>query len=495
MTAAVAESALVPVDSKLRGSATPRIATVRPRGRSQGAAAIRFARDVLDVQLLPWQEHVLRAGLVRAGGRWASRTVGILVGRQNGKTRLVTVRALAGMVLFGERRIVAAAQNRDVALEAWRDALDLADDAGLDVHDVRRTNGQEEFWIGQARYKIVSNTRRGGRGLSADLVILDELREYRDWAGWAALEKTRRARASSQLWAISNEGDDGSVALNALADQGRAAADAGVATDAVWLEWSAPPDVARTDPAGWVASNPALGWLIDPATIASEAAHDDPTVFETEVLCRRVQSLRPWLPPGSWDACADPLVSVPDGAAVVFALDAGPELRHATIGVAYRRPDGRAHVEAVAAFAADGGPVLPRASARLRELAGAWQPSAVAVLARSTSEAAAVRALDGTSGLEDSQGDPCENRAAVLSVSAAELVRATNAFHESAVARTLVHPPDPMTAAHVGAVTGDGILRRRSPAADIDGAVALVLARHALATAPAPAPEPDWVAY
>ena len=61
-----------------------------------------------------------------------------------------------------------------------------------------------------ARYKVVSSTRRGGRGLSADLVIMDEVREYRDEGGWAALEKTRRARNSSQVWAISNEGDDGS---------------------------------------------------------------------------------------------------------------------------------------------------------------------------------------------------------------------------------------------------------------------------------------------
>ena len=80
------------------------------------------------------------------------------------------------MVLFGEQ-VIGAAQNRDIALEAWRDALETAEDAGLPVRNVKRTNGREEFWIGRSRYKVVSSTRRGGRGLHADLVVMDEVRE------------------------------------------------------------------------------------------------------------------------------------------------------------------------------------------------------------------------------------------------------------------------------------------------------------------------------
>jgi hypothetical protein len=482
MTAALAQPPAVSVGLDLIGSSSPRIATPRPRGRSRGARAVRFARDRLGLELLEWQAWCLRAGLVHAGGRWSSRTVGIMVGRQNGKTRLVTVRALAGMVLFGERRVLAAAQNRDVALDAWRDALELAEDAELEVHDVCRTNGRECFWIGDARYKVVSATRRGGRGLAADLVILDELREYRDWSGWAALEKTRRARPSSQVWAISNEGDEGSVVLEALAAQGRMAAATQVATDAAWFEWSAEAELPRTDPRAWQQANPALGTLIAGDTVASEALHDDPEVFETEVLCRRVASLRPWLPAGTWEACTEPNATVPDTAPVVFALDAGPELRHATIGVGWRRPDGRVHLEAVAGYLAVDGPVLPRAAERLAELVRHWNPGAVAVVARSGAEAAALRALEGS-------------EVPALTVGPADLIRATNAFHEAVVARTVVHPVDPMTAAHLGAVTADGVLRRRSPAADIDAAVALVLARHAALNAPARTPAPDWVAY
>jgi hypothetical protein len=465
----------------LRGFTFPRVATIDPAGASRGREVVAFARDVLRIPLLPWQEWALEHGLVAHRDRWASRTVAILVGRQNGKTTLVGIRALAGMVLFGERDVLAAAQNRDVALDAWRHALDLAEDAGLDVHSVCRTNGREAFWIGDARYKVVSATRRGGRGLSADLVILDELREYRDWAGWAALEKTRRARASSQVWAISNEGDEGSIVLTALAEQGRQAADADTPTDLAWFEWSAAPDLARADRLGWQQANPALGTLIQADTIASEAAHDDPVVFETEVLCRRVASLRPWLPVGTWDACAD-RVHVPDGAEVAFALEGGAEHRHATIAAAFRRADGLVHVEAVAGFAHTDGPVLARASARLSELVDRWPATGVHVIARSGSEAAAARAVEGTD-------------VPLVAISMAEFVRAANAFHEAVIARTLVHPGDPMTGAHVGAVTSDGPMRRRSVHADIDAATALVLARHGALHAPARTETQDWVAF
>lgn len=471
-------------EGKLYGFTRPRIATARPLGSSKGRECARFARDVLGVELLPWQEWALEHGLVVDDAeRWQSRTVAMLVGRQNGKTLLVGVRALAGMVCFGERKILAAAQNRDVALDAWRYALELAEDAGLDVREVRRTNGQETFSIGRAQYKIVANTRAAGRGLAADLVILDELREYRDWSGWGALEKTRRARPSSQLWAISTEGDEGSLVLTSISEQGRALAAEQSASDLAYFEWSAEAELARTDPLAWQQSNPALGRLIDARTIASEAAHDDPIVFETEVLCRRVASLRPWLPLGVWDACADPNLSTAlAGSELAFALEAGPELRHATIAVGYRLPDGRVYVESVNAYVASDGPVLARAAERLAALVESWQPSCVVVVGRSRSEAAATRALEGSD-------------VPIVQISAAELVRAANAFHEATLARRIVHPGDPMTSAHFGAVSSDGTMRRRSASQDVDAATCCVLARYgALHANEREAPQ-DWVAF
>ena len=461
------------------GRPTPRIETRRPRGRSRGGEAVRWAIDVLGLDLLDWQQYVLRRGLVQVGGRWSSRTVGTLVARQQGKTTLGTARALAGMVLFGEKRILAAAQNRDVALDAWNDALAVALDAGLDVGQVLRTTGREAFWIGDARYKVVSSTMRGARGLTADLVICDELREYRTWDGWAALEKTRRAKRSSQLWAMSTEGDEGSVVLARMAAAGRTNAALGSETDAAWFEWSAPPDVDRHDPRGWAAANPALGRLIDVDVIASESVHDEPGVFETEVLCRRVETLNPWMARELWEGTGDDRAQVPDGARVVFSLDAGPELRHATIGVGWARPDGRVHVEAVDSFSDVDGPVLARAGIRLAELVSSWSTITVVVAARTTAEAAALRTLP---------------EGPVHSVSRVELARAQTSLLEAVAARSVVHPGDPTTGAHVAAVTATGVFDRRSQVADVDAAVAVALAHHGIRVIEDDQ-GPDWVAF
>jgi hypothetical protein len=405
-----------------------------------------------------------------------------MVGRQNGKTMLVAVRALAGMVLWSEE-VLAASANRDVALDAWNVALELAEDAELGVHSIHRTNGREEFSIGRARYKVVSNTRAGGRGLTGDLVILDEVREYRSWDGWAALEKTRRAKISSQVWAISNEGDDGSLVLCSLAERGRNAAQTGEQIDLAWMEWSAPPDAMRSDPEGWAAANPALGYLITEETIRSESNIDDPEVFETEVMCRRVASLRPWLQAGSWDGCMEwNVVSPDDGADVVFALDAGAEMRHATIAVAHKREDGVIFTEAVAGFQATDGEVLPRAAIRLAELVDTWKPAAVYVVDRGQAQAAATRVLESS-----------DTR--VVALNGGDQVRAAQAFQEAVVARLVVHPDDKMTAAHLASVTADGVLRRRSQGSDVDAAVAAVLACYGAGHAVSRGPSQDWVAF
>jgi hypothetical protein len=467
---------------RLWGDPAPRVSTATPAGPERGSEAVAWAADVLGVELLPWQRLVLERSLVVAGERWASRTVGIVVARQNGKTRLMTVRALAGMVLFGELRVLAAAQSRNIAKEAWRDALELAEAAGLPVRDVRRQNGEECFWIGPARYMVAASNRNAARGQSADLVMMDEVQSHRDWEGYSALEKTRSARPSSQMWAIGTEGDDGSVVLDHLAAQGRLAADTGTGGDLAWLEWSAEPGVERTDPRGWAQANPALGHLITADTIRSELRTDPAAIFETERLCRRVASLRPWITVEAWDETADPAASVPDGVDVVFALDAGPELRHATVAVGWRRPDGRVFVEAVGGWDAATGPVLPRATEELAGLLERWATATVVVLSRSGAESAADRVTEAT-------GTP------VLRLTGADLVRAVNGFHEAVVARQIVHPADPMTTAHIAAVTSEGVLRRRSALADIDAAVAVVLARYGILNLPASAPTQDWFAY
>jgi Phage Terminase len=477
----------------LLGEPHPRIATPPVGRRGRGLAAIKFATDILGIELMPWQRFVLdRACRTAAGERWAVRTVLTIVARQNGKSLVTAVRILAGMWLWDERLIIAAAQNRDVSIESWKLTTEIAVDAGLPVTNVLRTTGREELQITLpdghvARYKVVSSTPGGGRGLSADLVVLDELREYKDWASYAALDKTRRARPSSQLWTISTEGDHTSVVLDNLQAAGRTSAAARDKGPLGYFEWSAPPEAARDDRRGWAQANPALGHTLEEATIEAELATDPAAVFETEVLCRRVTAVASWLPAGRWDDCTEPTATVPDDATgVCFAADSGPELRQVSIVAAWRRPDGRVHVEALQTFLGPAATI--QCEARLTELVAHWRPR-LAVIKRGPIEALVTRvAAAAVADVDD----------ILLAVTWTDLERAALAFYEAVVARRLVHPPDPVLADQLAATQpgqpGTMALRRRNPSIDIEAAVAAVTAVWAVDRSPV-VRRPGWVAY
>ena len=142
-------------------------------------------------------------------------------------------------------------------------------------------------------------------------------------------------------------------------------------------------------------------------------------------------------------------------------------MRHTTISIGYKRHDGRVHVEAVNGYTSSDGPVLahtaaeeiPRARRRMEPVE------------RDSHRALPFRSRGGT--CDRRNDDPA--RAALYGRARS---RATNGMHEAVLARRIVHPGDPMTAAHIGAVSSDGALRRRSSRTDIDAAVSVVLARY-----------------
>ena len=340
-----------------------------------------------------------------------------MVGRQNGKTTLVAVRALAGMVLLGERR---CSPPRRTGTWRWTRggiALELAEDAGLEVHDVRRTNGQEEFWIGRARYKVVANTRRGG-----------------PWPGGGSRDPGRAPRVSG-LGRVGGAGENAAgpararkcgrsrtratrVASCSRRWPRRAAGRAARARRRMRRGSNGPRRRSSSAPirAAWAQANPALGHLITPATIASEAVHERPRYSRLRCCA------------GGWRRCGrgyrracgkratEPAASVPDGAAVVFALDAGPELRHATIG---------------GGVAAAGRPGASRGGRRVRRggRAGAAAGGGAAGRARGAVGAAGGR---GGGAVAVRRRPRCGRsrvpRCRCVTVGPAELIRAANAF-------------------------------------------------------------------
>ena len=341
------------------GCETPRLFTEPLRtltpATSRGYEAIQFASEVLGIDLMPWQRWLLIHALeLRDDGHtYRFRTLLVLVARQNGKTTLMLVLALWRLYLDHARLVIGTAQNLDVAEEAWGAAVEMAEgvpELQAEIASVDKTNGHKALrLVTGERYKVASACRRGGRGLSGDLVLLDELREHRNWEAWAAVSKTTQAREKPQIWCLSNAGDDSSVVLNHLRDKAMSNPGGSLGL----FEWSAVDGCELNDPAARAQANPALGHTIPEHALMESLETDPEPVYRTEVLCQRVGSLQTAIFP-LWSTRAEPNTVAPDGARFALAVDTNWDRSMSYIAAAIELPDGRILGQLVASGAGTG---------------------------------------------------------------------------------------------------------------------------------------------
>lgn len=357
--------------AKRLGSELPRLWTPPLREltpeTSKGFECIAFAEGILGIELLPWQKWLLIHALELAeDGSFRFRTVVLLVARQNGKSTLMQVLTLWRMYVDAAKLIIGTAQNLDIAEEQWRGAVELAEgvpELADEIARVVKTNGGKALELESGeRYKVAAANRKGGRGLSGDLVLMDELREHSNWDSWSAVTKTTLARFYAQVWAASNAGDAASIVLrflrklahtalgnpDGLEDVGAPADDDEADGDTLGLfEWSAPPGISIWDRDGWAMANPSLGYTITEKAIASAARTDPEGIFRTEVLCQWLDTTADGpFPEGRWEKARD------DASAIVgryvFCVDTSHDRTTTHIGVAGYNAEGVLHVEVVA---------------------------------------------------------------------------------------------------------------------------------------------------
>ena len=362
--------------AQLVGSAEPRVWTPPLRDLTPettlGFEVIEFSRDILGVELLPWQQWLFIHALeLKPDKSYRFRTILTLVARQNGKTTALNILALWRMVMDGALVVMGTSTNLDYARKSWLTTVNMAKDSP-EINDLfrwpeTRTNGRESLEMKSgAFYGIATATRTGGRSLAVDLLILDEIREHRTWDAWSASSKTTNARPRGQRWAISNMGDDGSVVLNHLREK----AIEGIDPSIFIGEWSAPPGCDTADRSVWPLANPAVGHTITEEVIASDHTTDSEPVFRTEVLCQHVSSLEPQpIDPDQWAALSTDVV--PDGSPHFF-IDCSPDLRTASIAGAVLM-NGRPHVS-LAEYRPGTHWVIPRVQELKKSYPGArWQ--------------------------------------------------------------------------------------------------------------------------
>lgn len=378
----------------------PRVAPPRPlvtRADELAGTAAGLGRP-----LLAWQRAAAEwIEAVAPDGRHLYREVAIVAARQNGKTALVEDHIVRR--LRQGRRIVHAAQNRMLpraAFERVADALWESDRrlfprrAGRPVRP-RFANGQEEVRLANGgSYRIVAATRGGARGMSCDDLVVDELREMDGWDFMAAVRPVLSASPDPQALFLSNAGSHRSIVLNALRE--RSHGDPSLA----WLEWSASPERAPGDRAGWAEANPAA-WELPGLWESLESEHRAAemtrtlAVWETEHLCRWVEAEGQRVCSQSdWLRCR---CEVEPPRRSVLGVSVDPTGARASAVAAWRMRDGRVAIRLVADVTGEPvdqdalGPELRRKGAEAMASSAAFDPWTDGALAAHLLRAQAVQ--------------------------------------------------------------------------------------------------------
>lgn len=405
---------------------------------SHGFNAIRFAEDVLKIELYPWQRWLLIHMLeLLPTKRYRYRIVVILVARQNGKSLVAQVLALWWIFVRGLGTVLGTAQDLSTAEKTWGEAVDLAEsieELAEHIDKVVQVNGQKALILDRCadghnreKYLVKAASRKAGRGFTGAGVFMDELREQVNWDAWGAITKTTMAKPNAQIVTASNAGDAASVVLAHLRALGHEAAGDpdGVAAamrdqvptlnevvrlGADWeqdddefnpdedlddldedldlglFEWSATPGCNKNDEREWAKANPSMNHSTSGDTgitskVLRSAARSDPEwVFRTECLCQwpdgRIHSE---FDGETWKEIIDPESQIvgPVRACVEISSDR----RWTYVAFAGMRADGLGHIEVVARRAGDEWVadwlMDPRRRDRIQAVTGQWNGAPV----------------------------------------------------------------------------------------------------------------------
>lgn len=337
-------------DNSVLGDQRPRLLQVPEYVSTAGQEAVELAA-MAGLELDPWQRFVLSHSLgEKRDGSWAAFEVGLCVARQNGKSELLVARMLAGLFVLGEELIIFSAHQFDTSLEIFRRLVGIIENTPELVSQVKLNRGKVgtyshgaegvELRNGQ-RVRFKARSSGGGRGFSADCLILDEAMILKESMIGNVLP-TLSARRNPQVWYA------GSAVDQAVHEDGIVFArlrERGIAHDesVAWFEWSVDRDeyMAKpnhgNDPRAWGQANPGMGIRISPEYIANERRSMAEPTFMTERL-----GIGDWprtdghanrpIAPEDWLDCLDRGGKMVGP--VVLAFDVTPDRSHTALAAA-----------------------------------------------------------------------------------------------------------------------------------------------------------------
>jgi phage terminase large subunit-like protein len=293
--------------------------------------------NLLGYELFAWQQYVSDVGLEKNANSYKYRTVAAQISRQSGKSKLIETR-IAFELLQPKRHVAYTAQDRNMAKVKWEEHLlsfTMSPRFAKRIARVSKINGNEKIYMRNgSTYGIVTPNDKGARGLSLNLMVIDEALTH-PLSLIANLQPTLATKANGQLWIMSNAGKPGeSELLEHYRELGhREIADP--VNKLAWFEWSPLSDnFDYLDESVWYQAIPSLheekGVLI--AAVREAAATSSPEIFTKEWLNvwpakDAVQVINTEL----WDSLARTDITL--GNDVTFGVDISRERDRATIAI------------------------------------------------------------------------------------------------------------------------------------------------------------------
>ena len=402
-----------------------------------------------DFALDDWQRALLDDWLaVDEHGKWAAKTCGCSLSRQNGKTYALKARCYFGLVL-GETILYTAHEVKTERKTFEEIAADFDVESGYpdlsaQTEYIRRANGQEEIrlkdwqdeqgnWNAGGRLIFSARSRGAARGFTADCCFCDEAQELTD-EQLSALLPTISASPRQNPQVIMIGTPPAPNCTGEVFKNTRKQALAGDAHGIAWHEWSAAlPEAGAPESELWEAieaANPALDVRILRTSIQSELDTMSRDYFARERLGywspETLESTETIIGAEAWNRCATD--NPPDDGIKCFAVKFAPDGRRAAVSVCLKSKEALPHVELVEIFDTNAG------LAKLAQWLAARKDTTAQIV---------VDGLSGSGALLDRLTAAGFAKQALIKPTAADAVAAYSSFVDAVNAGSMTHYAQP----------------------------------------------------
>lgn len=301
------------------GRKEPRIQTYLPEGDSWGDDVVAWAKRVMGVEFFDWQVDLLRKVMTKdpdpaAAFSTYARSAYWTCARQNGKTLMA--QAVCGWFFTEMSKIrrkpvtvVYAAHTMKFALTVFENMGDLLkDEYGATF---RRGNGREEISIttpyGKSKWYLVANKENAPRGLSADLIWVDEMQAFKAQTISGGFQPTMAARNPTTangfplMLLTATAGDARSDFQLHYREKAFQSIEAGEFSRQFMAEWSAPENLDWRLPNTWAWGSPGLGQSVYLDYLQTMFKSMERDQFIQEFLNVIKLTVNAWVQPEDWD--------------------------------------------------------------------------------------------------------------------------------------------------------------------------------------------------